>query len=180
MPSEITYERVKLKPIIEIDRRAWRRVRKHFRDPEIAYLNGTRPNRLPLWMLRRAFKADSKLGDRQTFGIFHEDEYIGAIELYDISKDRCTLGIIIGERDYWGKGFGSEAMIALLEYSFNELNLNQVYLRTFYDNKRAISAFHKVGFREIRRMGNGKERLKIHMKISRDNYFKYQNHKIAN
>ncbi len=174
MCSEISYERVILRPISKIDKQAWRRVRNHFRDPEIAYLNGTRPNRLPLWMLRRAFKADSRLGDRQTFGIFHNEEYIGAIELYDISKDRCTLGVIIGERDYWGKGFGPEAIVAILKYAFDELNVKQVYLRTFYDNKRAIAAFHKVGFREIRRMSSEKERIKIHMKITKERYLEFK------
>ena len=177
MGSKIAFARVKLMPITEIDKQAWRRVRNHFRDPEIAYLNGTKPNRLPLWLLRRSFRVDSRLGDRKTFGIFHNDEYIGAIELYDISNDRCTLGIIIGEREYWGRGFGSEAIIALLEYAFSELNLNQVYLRTFFDNKRAIAAFHKVGFREIRRMNEGKERLRIHMKITREQYDEIRNYR---
>jgi len=170
--AEIVYARVKLIPIMKIDKQAWQRVKSHFRDPEIAYLNGTKPNRLPLWLLRRAFRVDSRMGDRKTFGIFHQDEYIGTIELYDISGARCTLGIIIGERDYWGKGFGSEAIIALLDYAFSELAISQVYLRTFLDNKRAIAAFRKVGFREIRRINDNEKRLRIHMKINKERYYK--------
>ncbi|MBN1538240.1 MAG: GNAT family N-acetyltransferase [Anaerolineales bacterium] len=56
------------------------------------------------------------------------------------------LGILIGRKDYWNQGYGSEAVQLLLEHGFNTLNLHRVYLRVFEDNKRAIRAYEKCGF----------------------------------
>ena len=63
--STLRHGRVALKPITELDAAAWRRVHAHFRDPEIAHLNGTPPSRMPLWLLRRVLKADSRRRDRE-------------------------------------------------------------------------------------------------------------------
>lgn len=54
--------------------------------------------------------------------------------------------ILIGERDYWGKGYGSDAMRVMLRYGFTELNMHRVSLRTFGFNARAIRSYEKVGF----------------------------------
>ncbi|HEX7021967.1 MAG TPA: GNAT family N-acetyltransferase, partial [Trueperaceae bacterium] len=107
----LRFKRVTLRPLSEVDQQAWRRIHAHFRDPEIARLNGTPPNRMPLWLLKRVLKADSRRPDRETFGIFdEEDAYIGTIELYDIGYRSATLGIIIGEKSHWSRGYGPEAI----------------------------------------------------------------------
>ena len=162
--------RVELKPLSDLDRKAWRRIHSHFRDPEIAYLNGTPPNRMPLWLLRRVLKADSRRADRETFGVYDEcGDYIGTIELYDIRYDTATLGIIIGEKSHWSRGYGPEAMEALLEYAFQQLQLRYILLHTFADNPRAQTAFRKVGFREVRRVNSGNRgRVDVRMEISRE------------
>jgi len=61
------------------------------------------------------------------------------------------LGIVIGEKDCWGKGYGQDAVRLLLDYAFNLLNLNSIMLGTFSFNERAIACYKKVGFREIGR-----------------------------
>ncbi len=167
--------RVVLKPLNELDNAAWRRVHAHFRDPEIAHLNGTPPSRMPLWLLRRVLRADSRRSDRETYGIFDisevaaggEERYIGTIELYDIRHDQATLGIIIGERSHWSRGFGSEAVTALLEYAFGTLGLERVKLSTFGDNERAQAAFKKVGFHEKRRLLTSGGRVDVQMEYTR-------------
>jgi RimJ/RimL family protein N-acetyltransferase len=157
-----------LKPLNELDNSAWRRVQAHFRDPEIAHLNGTPPNRLPLWLLKRILKAEGRRADRETFGIFDENEqYIGTIELYDIRYTSATLGIIIGERSHWSRGYGPEAMHALLDYAFNALGLEQIRLSAFADNLRALSAYQKVGFREVRRVSASGGRVDVQMEIQK-------------
>ncbi len=161
-----------LKPLTELDSVAWRRVHTHFRDPEIAHLNGTPPSRMPLWLLRRVLRADSRRSDRETYGIFDSDaengeSYIGTIELYDIRHDQATLGIIIGERTHWNRGFGSEAVTALLEYAFGTLELERVKLSTFGDNERAQAAFRKVGFHEKRRLLTSGGRVDVQMEYTR-------------
>jgi RimJ/RimL family protein N-acetyltransferase len=163
------YGRVRLRPIHELRREDWRRVQAHFRDPEIAHLNGTPPNRLPLWLLRRILKADARRRDRATYGIYDEDDaYIGTVELYDLRGTTATLGIIIGERTHWNRGYGPEAMHALLGHAFRGLGLDKVRLSTFADNERAQAAFRKAGFREVRRVPAREGRTDVQMEIWRD------------
>jgi RimJ/RimL family protein N-acetyltransferase len=73
---------------------------------------------------------------------------IGNISLHNIHV-RChhaELGIVIGEKDYWGKGYGTDAITTLLDYCFNELNLQRVWLRVFSFNQRGIRCYEKCGF----------------------------------
>ncbi len=163
-----SFGRVTLRPVADLDTDAWRRIRDHFRDPEIAFLNGTPPNRMPLWLLKRVLKADARRTDRTTYGIFDEaGAYIGTIELYDVRAHGATLGIIIGERSHWGRGYGPEAIHALLEHAFLVLGLTQVRLNTFGDNLRAQAAFRKVGFREVRRVRADGGRTDVQMELYR-------------
>ncbi|MCG7346293.1 GNAT family N-acetyltransferase [Sporosarcina sp. ACRSL] len=73
---------------------------------------------------------------------------IGVTSLINIdTKNRNAECIIdIGEKDYWGKGYGTEALDMLLEYAFLELNLHRVSLRVFSFNERAIHIYQKLGF----------------------------------
>ena len=67
---------------------------------------------------------------------------------YDIdkSKKQTELGIMIGDRDYWSQGYGTDAVIALLEHLFNKEGMKRVYLHTLDWNKRAYKCFEKCGF----------------------------------
>jgi len=56
------------------------------------------------------------------------------------------VGIAIGEREAWGKGYGTDAMKVILRYAFKELNLRRVSLDTFEYNPRAIRSYEKAGF----------------------------------
>ncbi len=160
--------RVTLRPLDEFTEQDWRRLQTHFRDPEISYLNGTPPNRMPLWLLKRLLRADAQRHDRATFGIFDErDDFIGTTELYDVRAGSATLGIIIGEKSHWSRGYGPEAMRALLTYAFAHLGLDLVRLETFGDNERAQSAFRKVGFHEVRRKAGQSGRVDVFMELSR-------------
>ena len=76
-------------------------------------------------------------------------ESIGRIGYVDLDRrNRHTeIAIMIGERDYWGRGYGSDALIAYLGYLFHELNLHKVWLRVEAFNERAQRAYEKCGFR---------------------------------
>ncbi|MEJ2277226.1 MAG: GNAT family protein [Candidatus Lokiarchaeota archaeon] len=64
-------------------------------------------------------------------------------------KDKIgVVGILIGEKDYHNKGYGTEAMSLLVEYSFSTLNLHRIELECFEFNHRAIKSYKKVGFIE--------------------------------
>ncbi len=56
------------------------------------------------------------------------------------------MGISIGEKEYWGKGYGTDAMRVVLRYAFTELNLHRVSLTVFEYNPRAIRSYEKAGF----------------------------------
>ncbi len=81
------------------------------------------------------------------------DEAIGRGSLFFVNRvDRCCeLGIVIGEKSYWGRGYGQEATRLLLEFGFDHLNLNSIMLGVFSFNERAIACYRKIGFREIGR-----------------------------
>jgi RimJ/RimL family protein N-acetyltransferase len=77
------------------------------------------------------------------------DALIGVVGLHQINfKNRgAVFGIFIGEKDEWGKGYGTEATALTAGYAFATLNLNRVVLRVYEDNERGIRAYEKVGFR---------------------------------
>jgi RimJ/RimL family protein N-acetyltransferase len=57
------------------------------------------------------------------------------------------LGIIIGDKGHWGRGYGSDAIGALLRWAFDNLNLNRIHLTVWSYNTRAIRCYEKCGFR---------------------------------
>lgn len=78
-------------------------------------------------------------------------------------------GIFIGNKEYWSKGYGYEALSLLIDYAYKVLNLNSIMLRVYSYNKRAIGCYEKVGFKKI---GEIREahiyNLKIHNVILMD------------
>jgi RimJ/RimL family protein N-acetyltransferase len=90
-----------------------------------------------------------------TFAIIDNptDRLIGRCMLFNFDwvNRQAMVGIVIGEADYWGQGYGQEAIRLLLEYGFQLLNLNNIMLGVFEFNHRAIECYRKVGFKEIGR-----------------------------
>jgi RimJ/RimL family protein N-acetyltransferase len=74
--------------------------------------------------------------------------YIGNIGLHDVEHEnrRAELGIMIGNKAYWGQGYGTDAIQALLGWAFDYLNLNRISLRVYAYNERAIRCYEKCGF----------------------------------
>jgi RimJ/RimL family protein N-acetyltransferase len=77
--------------------------------------------------------------------------HIGNIGLHriDLKNRTAVLGIFIGEKDSWGKGYGREAIRVMLRYAFFELGLNRVELETFDFNERAMRCYKALGFKEV-------------------------------
>ncbi|WP_181350417.1 GNAT family N-acetyltransferase [Thalassobacillus sp. CUG 92003] len=112
--------------------------------------------------------------------IIHEKESyapIGITSLINIDhKNRNAECIIdIGEKDYWGQGYGSEAMTLLLDYAFYEMNLHRVALRVFSFNDKAINLYEKLGFKHEGRarqslFRSGQWYDVVHMGVLQDEY----------
>lgn len=88
------------------------------------------------------------------FAIEADGALIGSCSLFhfDPTARNAELGILIGDRNYWGRGYGREAVGLLLEYAFRYRNQHKVYLGTFADNERAIRSYRACGFVEEGRL----------------------------
>lgn len=73
---------------------------------------------------------------------------IGNCGIFGIDwKNRSgEIGIFIGEKSLWNRGYGTEVMRTLLKHGFDSLNLNRLYLRVFETNPGGIRAYEKAGF----------------------------------
>ena len=84
-------------------------------------------------------------------GIFlkENNKHIGNIKLEPIefNNKNATLGILIGDKKYWGRGIGTEATKLLVNYAFNTLDLKEVNLGVISDNKAAIEVYKNAGFK---------------------------------
>ena len=78
------------------------------------------------------------------------DELIGSVGLDDISlaHRHAEIGIFIGNKSCWSKGYGGEALKLMMGHGFNQLNLHRIFLKVMSSNTRAIRAYEKVGFKE--------------------------------
>ena len=74
--------------------------------------------------------------------------HIGNCTYYgvDEAKGEAELGIMIGNRNYWGKGYGSDAVKTMVNHIFSQINLNRLHLKTLDWNIRAQKCFQKCGF----------------------------------
>ena len=143
----------------------------YLQDPEVAiYSDGT--FRLPSLEHETQVNAQFSEGKGTLFAVYELEKLtmIGEAGLSDVNylHGRATFGITIGRKEYWGKGYGTEATRLVLDYGFRFLNLYNISLSTFSFNTRAIRAYEKAGFKEIgRRRGahllNGQRYDEVYM-----------------
>ena len=121
------------------------------KDPELAKLDAAPPIRMSFSEYLVEFNSDFHYPcvTRQRFAIETlEGKHIGNCSFYNISPDKreTELGIMIGDRDYWNKGYGEDTIRLLVNYIFERQKLNRVYLKTLDWNLRAHACFKKCGF----------------------------------
>lgn len=76
------------------------------------------------------------------------DRLIGATDLRDIDavNRKALFGLVIGAKEEWHKGYGTEATQLMLKYGFATLNLNRIALNVYATNPHAVRAYQKAGF----------------------------------
>jgi diamine N-acetyltransferase len=75
--------------------------------------------------------------------------YVGNTGLHEIDwvDRRATLGIVIGRKESWGQGFGTDAVRCLCRHAFETLGLHKVCLSCYATNERGLRLYARVGFR---------------------------------
>ena len=140
-----------------IEREDLRRLREFRNDLEVELAGGGDPPLpTPPERLEKEFEQAvvEKRRDRTDFAIEADGECIGTCGLFDIDEAarHAELGITIGVKEYWGRGYGREAVGLLLDYAFRLRNLRRVWLEVHSANERAIRAYRSCGFVEEGRM----------------------------
>jgi RimJ/RimL family protein N-acetyltransferase len=77
-----------------------------------------------------------------------DDRPIGEVMLFGIDRinGSAEVGIFIGEVDEWGKGYGTDAVTAIVDFGFAELRLERIWLEVWTENARAERSYLKAGF----------------------------------
>ncbi len=132
------------------------------RDTETHRLADSDPAQL--WSEKKIKEFIEKDGEKNSqafrFAIYTlaEDKPIGSVSLWvsSWSHGEAWVGIIVGDREYWGKGYGTDAMRLAVQYGFIELNLRRISLGLHGYNERALKSYQKAGFTlEGRMRGEG-------------------------
>jgi RimJ/RimL family protein N-acetyltransferase len=112
------------------------------------------------------------VGDRST-GV-----PVGTAGLHDIhlTARKAEFRVLLGAREFWNKGYGTEVTELLTFYGFDRLNLNKVWLGVTDDNLRGLRAYQKAGYREEGRLRqelyrNSRYYDAIRMSLLRDEYY---------
>lgn len=136
------------------------------RDAELSSFDAIAPTTASYEEFLREFHYDlASLGPRRKrFAIeTHDGKHIGNCSLFNIDEKRrqAELGIMIGDRNYWSKGYGADTVRTLVAYAFRELPVDKVYLYTLDWNLRAQHSFAKAGFKEVTRIADERNRFVV-------------------
>jgi ribosomal-protein-alanine N-acetyltransferase len=121
-----------------------------FADPEVsAYILGFSSPTLKQeeeWLERMAQSEKSVV-----WAILAEGRHVGGTGLHEIhwQSRHAQSGILIGEKDCWGKGYATEAMMLRTSYAFEQLGLEKLVTHVFMENVASRRALERVGYREV-------------------------------
>ena len=126
----------------------------------------------------KMIKEDSPAHHFFSIRALEDNRLLGDINL-DVVSDwigrNAFVGLGIGNREDWGKGYGTDAMKIILRFAFTEINLRRVTLTVFEYNPRAIRSYEKAGFHHEGRLRgvllrDGKRWDMLYMGILRDDW----------
>ena len=126
-------------------------------DHELSSLDDTKPLTMPypefLGLYSEELRHSSPWSRRLSIDTL-EGKHIGNCMYYDLDylRRQTELGIMIGEKEYWSQGYGTDAVATLVEHIFKTTSLKRVYLHTLEWNTRARRAFEKAGFKDVKRV----------------------------
>ena len=96
-------------------------------------------------------ESNTALKDTYSFAIetIEDKKYLGGCGINDIDwkNSKTTIGLFIGDKEYWSKGYGTDTMNILIKFIFEQMNINKIKLNVYSFNKRAINCYEKCGFK---------------------------------
>jgi RimJ/RimL family protein N-acetyltransferase len=122
------------------------------RDPELATFDAARPYNGSIKDYLSIFGDELSYPSpyRRTIAIEdYEGRHIGNVMYYnaDFQRREAEIGVTIGLREYWGRGYGTDLLTTFVSFLFETLSLDRVYLKTLDWNLRAQKCFERVGFK---------------------------------
>lgn len=132
-------------------------------DPELSRYDAARPLTIGYQEFLAIYREETLYPSPHRRSLAIEDEtgrHIGNVMYYNVEtvRQQAELGITIGERQYWGQGYGVEAVrLFVVEYLLRKQRFRRIHLKTLAWNGRARRCFEKAGFVECgraRRSGN--------------------------
>lgn len=130
-------------------------------DQELAAYDAARPLtvRFTDFVATLAEELEHPTPHRRTYAIedLESGRHIGNVMYYgyDATQREAEIGITIGDREYWSRGFGVDIVQTMLGYLFEEKRVRRVYLHTLTWNYRAQKSFERAGFKRIRQLSRG-------------------------
>jgi RimJ/RimL family protein N-acetyltransferase len=121
-------------------------------DPELATFDAARPfggsfsEYMAIFGDELAFPSPY----RRTLAVENQDgRHIGNVMYYNVDYQRreAEIGVTIGVREYWGRGYGTDLISTFIRYLFETTVLDRIYLKTLDWNVRAQRCFEKAGFK---------------------------------
>ena len=146
------------------------------RDPELSRLDAAQPLVMTLSHYISEYAAELRYPSltRRRFAVETLDGiHIGNCSYYniDLKRSEAEMGIMIGNRDYWGKGYGYDVIKTLVSHVFRNTNFKKLYLKTLDWNFRAQACFRKCGYVQYNKINRDGYTF-ILMEISRENWQK--------
>jgi ribosomal-protein-alanine N-acetyltransferase len=145
------------------------------RDPELATFDAARPYGGSLREYISIFGDELNYPSpyRRTIAVEdHQGLHIGNVMYYnaDFHRREAEIGITIGLRSYWSKGFGTDLLRTFAGYMFETMQIDRIYLKTLDWNVRAQRSFEKAGFVRYGVSKRGDYNF-ILMELRRDEYY---------
>lgn len=122
--------------------------REWMNDKEICRLFNRIYKPLTIQMQKKWYKNLKKDKCQITFAIETDSIYVGNVGLknIDLVDKKCEYYIFIGNKNYWGKGIGTESTIQLINFVKKNLNIHKIYLHVDQKNISAKKLYNKIGF----------------------------------
>ena len=148
-------------------------------DEELQYWSGSIPTAATLSQFESDVASWTRYRDarRDRYAILDEDQQlIGMVSYYNVVFERrqAELGIYIGDRARWSKGYGTEAILTLLGHLFRNTDLRVIFLSTYAANRRAQACYQKCGFEVTGSMrkysGRAGYYIDVQMRFTREQY----------